>query len=861
MKRTRLWSILLAMLCMTGALLTTRQVQAQEQELYHYEIENGEAMITGAEESVTGDVVIHSSLGGYPVTAIDGYSLYYREGLTSVVIPEGVREIGSDAFCGCPNLTSVTLPDSIQELGSGAFSDCEKLTFTVYENGKYLGNKNNPYLALEEPTADTGTVKVHKNTKVISESFRYKKNIKLSVDAGNRYYSVDSAGVLFNGDKTVLYYAPQTLSGSYTVPEGVVELDHRAFDSCKNLIEVVLPDSVTTIGDYAFDYCSELTTVTLGNQVAVVGEEIFRYCSKLTYQTYENGEYLGSKEKPYLLLLRVKDRTATQFRFHENVQVIGGAAFAGCSGLTTLVVPDSVLGIGIGAFQSCEALTTVSIGKGVISIGEAAFRYSGKLSEIIVSADNSVYSSDGHVLMNKEGTLLLQAPGGLVNYTMPDSVVVIEKEAFWNNDVLTGITIGKGVREIRYEAFGYCENLTELTVPGNVKIIGGYAFAECEKLATVTLEEGVTTVGVRAFRRCRAMSTLNLPDSLTTIGYEAFVGCNQMTSVYIPKGVSRIDVSAFGYCSALTEICVAEENSWFSSYDSVLYDKALTRLIQAPYAITQHTLPQSAKVIGRAAFFECRGIRSLLLPEGVTTIERAAFYDTGIGSMIIPASVTQIEQSAFDRSTGILRFLGDAPEVIGRDVAFYVSPWQSKANIYYPAGNATWTEEAKGRICEKANWAECTAYEITEGTDMVITPENPVAAIAVEKYSGDFVGVRLDDQWVALENYVQTGNIRIEFAPEYLATLKSGAHQVILAFDDGEALTTLTVKKNLVGDLDGKDDVAVDDAIYLLQHVLMPGQFPVVQFVDFDGSGAVGVDDAIYLLQHVLMPEQFPLHI
>ena len=150
MKRTRLWSILLAMLCITGALLTTRQVQAQEQELYHYEIKNGEAMITGAEESVTGDVVIPSSLGGYPVTAIDGYSLYYREGLTSVVIPEGVREIGSDAFCGCPNLTSVTLPDSIQELGSGAFSDCEKLTFTVYENGKYLGNKNNPYLDLLE---------------------------------------------------------------------------------------------------------------------------------------------------------------------------------------------------------------------------------------------------------------------------------------------------------------------------------------------------------------------------------------------------------------------------------------------------------------------------------------------------------------------------------------------------------------------------------------------------------------------------------------------------------------------------------------------------------------------------------------
>jgi len=61
------------------------------------------------------------------------------------------------------------------------------------------------------------------------------------------------------------------------------------------------------------------------------------------------------------------------------------------------------------------------------------------------------------------------------------------------------------------------------------------------------------------------------------------------------------------------------------------------------------------------------------------------------------------------------------------------------------------------------------------------------------------------------------------------------------------------------GDLDGLVGITVDDAIYLLQHVLMPGLFPVESDADFDGSGAVTVDDAIYLLQHVLMPGLFPL--
>ena len=61
------------------------------------------------------------------------------------------------------------------------------------------------------------------------------------------------------------------------------------------------------------------------------------------------------------------------------------------------------------------------------------------------------------------------------------------------------------------------------------------------------------------------------------------------------------------------------------------------------------------------------------------------------------------------------------------------------------------------------------------------------------------------------------------------------------------------------GDLDGEEGINEDDAIYLLQHVLMPGSFAVNQNADFDGNGKVDELDAVYLLQHVLMPEAFPL--
>lgn len=64
---------------------------------------------------------------------------------------------------------------------------------------------------------------------------------------------------------------------------------------------------------------------------------------------------------------------------------------------------------------------------------------------------------------------------------------------------------------------------------------------------------------------------------------------------------------------------------------------------------------------------------------------------------------------------------------------------------------------------------------------------------------------------------------------------------------------------NLTWTLDGNRTVNEDDAIYLLQHMLMPDLFEVSQPVNFDGNGFVNEDDVIFLLQHVLMPDIFPL--
>ena len=80
------------------AVLFAVSASAATEGYYTYKVENGEATITDVDESISGDVVIPSTLGGYPVTSIGYEAFEFCENLRSITIPEGVTYIGSYAF-------------------------------------------------------------------------------------------------------------------------------------------------------------------------------------------------------------------------------------------------------------------------------------------------------------------------------------------------------------------------------------------------------------------------------------------------------------------------------------------------------------------------------------------------------------------------------------------------------------------------------------------------------------------------------------------------------------------------------------------------------------------------------------------
>lgn len=641
--------------------------------------ENSELVISG-----TGEM-----FDGYYNSSAPWYN--YRAIIKSVVINEGVTSVGSGAFQNCTALTSVELPDSLEYTGSNAFAGCSSLKSIELPAGlKSVGSF------------------IFNNCNI--DSLYYAGDVE-------DWLKISFPNYEFLGNVDFLYISGELIE-NLVIPDGTMSIPDYAFTGYDKLKTVVMPATVSEIGDGAFN-CYNLVYAEFLGDAPSIGADAFntdRYNDNgfvIYYHENTSGwsspiwdvYYAACVEDFSDYSVLDEDNRNSQgvlFTLNESAKtaVVGdGSNNSNNSGYYgaqrgAVVIPDAVtkngtiynvIGIGPNAFSGNRHVTSVSIGTGVTSILPSAFTGCPELESITVSEENEYYRSIDGVLYDAGALYLYVYPGGKADesFTVPDTVQTIGSYAFYDNEHIRTLTVGRNVTAIYDEAFCGLTNLSEITLPfigtrerleddsyyysqqfntvfGNgiygknsvgsymgdyegsltkVTILGGdlynNAFTDCSSIQELNLPTIPTEIPYSCFENCSSLKRITfagnaceignlvLPDGIESIGQNAFSGCEGITSVTLPASLTSIESSVFSG-AGIEEFAVAAGNQSFSTDGwGVLYNRDMTELIQYPSCRVwpYYNVADTATSIAQNAFYGSNTLVNLYIPNSVVNIE------------------------------------------------------------------------------------------------------------------------------------------------------------------------------------------------------------------------------------------------
>lgn len=315
------------------------------------------------------------------------------------------------------------------------------------------------------------------------------------------------------------------------------------------------------------------------------------------------------------------------------VLLIRDHAFENCSGLSSVVLPNTLVSIGSYAFSK-TGLLSINIPKSVIYITNSAFDYSGTLSSINVDMNSPKYSSNDGILYNKNSDTLLICPNGKRGtLIIPNNVVSISSDAFRYCDSISTISIPSSVISMGKLSFIFCSRLTSINVDANnpkYSSSNGMVFSKnndtlliCPegKSGAIIVPNFVSCISNRAFYFCGGLTSIIIPNSVTSIGSDAFADCMGLKTISLSNNLISIEPRTFSHCTSLDSIII-------------------------PIGITQ---------IGEMAFFYCISLKSIVSnPINPPNIGSDAFYDVSIH---VPITVPCSSKISYQFATGWKNFI------------------------------------------------------------------------------------------------------------------------------------------------------------------------------------------------------------
>ena len=539
----------------------------------------------------------------------------------------------------------------------------------------------------------------------------YLKSLDLSavsiVGGGDGYITVPNHGGapldLVDETNYDLYTIPNCISDrlfSYTklssiiLPVSVTSIDHRAFESCKDLTSVTIPNSVTSIEGSPFWDCSSLTTIIsqIQNPFAISDNAFNNGSDKDIYATATLIVPLG-KKSAY--------QNTTGWNKFQNIVEVGQGGIIGqiinvdninykigenntasvtwttdYSGdvviqkqVTYNGVVYTVTSIDMYAFYKGMGIqdynmTSITIPNTITSIGIDAFAEHEALKAVYIT-DLEAWCNINYFYPN---TPLRWAHHLYLNNTeikdlvIPNTITSINNSVFCGGSGFTSLTIPNSVTSIGEWAFYVCSGLTSITIPNSVKIISRYAFSGCSGLTSLTIPSSVTSIGEQAFSNCSGLTSIATEiETPFAIDDEVFYCSNKdlyaTATLIVPPGKKSAYKNTAGWNKFTNIVEVGEVFEANGIRYKIAEDNTVSVLSKDTYYSGDISIPTSVyyqnksyKVtsIGNSAFEGCVDLTSVSLPNSLTNIGNGAFWEcSSLKSVVIPDGVTTIGEGAF----------------------------------------------------------------------------------------------------------------------------------------------------------------------------------------------------------------------
>ena len=416
----------------------------------------------------------------YTQTLYATYSI--PSSLKSVTITGGAILYG--AFYNCSGLTSIEIGQNVTSIGDVAFSGCTEITnLKVAEGNAVYCSKNNCLIEIANKTLIFGC----SNSTIPSDG--------LVTSIG------DSA---FND---------ATLTGALIIPDGIIDIGKTAF-SCSKLTSVTIPTSVRTIGASAFVNSSGLETVFYNAANA-------RVFSNTTFSTGAAPTIIIGNSVIAIPDMLFYSLNIKNIIFGNNVTNIGAQAFSNCKELTAIVIPNCVTSIGNEAFSDCTKLTQITIGNGVTNIGNRAFQSCTSLTSITIPDSVTTIGAFAFSFCTNLSDILIpdnvksigdgafDGCNKIIDYE--NDIGYVDKWVVSCNKSLSEVTLRADTVGIAGGAFSDC-NIYSIVIPDSVVNIGEQAFFNCANLESITVGTGIAYIDNLAFASCFNLRSVYITD-------------------------------------------------------------------------------------------------------------------------------------------------------------------------------------------------------------------------------------------------------------------------------------------------------------------------------------------------------------